>query len=63
MVAGEVVGLVADRDQNIVRMLVSVENWMLFVCTAGEYEAAKKENMDPDCIGFRREANGQHENR
>lgn len=28
---------------------------MLFVCTAGEYEAAKKENMDPDCIGFRRE--------
>ena len=55
MTAGHILTLISDRDQIIKRALISVENDVFFVCKPEEFEAAKRENRDPVCIGFRRE--------
>jgi len=47
--------ILADRDEVITRTVVSVENDMYFVCKKEEFEAARRENREPVCIGFRRE--------
>jgi len=55
------VKLLADRDEVITRTLVSVENDVYFVCKIEEFEAAKRENRPPTCIGFRREYVLEHD--
>jgi hypothetical protein len=45
----------ADRGEVLERVLVSVENGVCFVCKREEYEAARLENREPVCIGFRQE--------
>ena len=55
MIAGQQVKLIADRDEVITRTIVSVDNDVYFVCKSEEFEAAKMENREPICIGFRRE--------
>jgi len=47
--------LVADRDEIIRRVLLSVDNDVYFVCKREEFEAAQREGRDPVCVGFRRE--------
>lgn len=49
------VTVIADKDEVLSRVLVSVENDVYFVCKPEEYQAAKKEGREPVCIGFRRE--------
>lgn len=49
------VNVVADKDEILNRVLVSVENNVYFVCRPEEFEAAAKEGREPVCIGFRRE--------
>ncbi len=49
------VTVVADKDEVLKRVLVSVENNVYFVCRPEEFEAATKEGREPVCIGFRRE--------
>jgi hypothetical protein len=55
MTEGEKVAVIADKDEVLNRVLVSVENGVLFVCKLEEFEAAKREGREPACIGFRRE--------
>ncbi len=55
MTAGQVLTLVSYNDVVITRRLVAVENGLLFVCKNEEFEAAKRENREPVCIGFRPE--------
>ena len=49
------VTLLSHNDVVITRVLVSVENDMLFVCKREEFDAARRENREPVCIGFKRE--------
>lgn len=55
MTAGELLTLVSDGDVIIQRTLVSVENDLVFVCKEDEFQAARRENREPTCIGFRQE--------
>ena len=55
MTTGELLTLRADRGEVINRVLVSVENGVCFVCKPEEFEAAKREQREPICIGFRPE--------
>ncbi len=55
MFVGHEVSVIADKDEVLKRVLVSVENNVYFVCKAEEFEAATKEGREPVCIGFRRE--------
>lgn len=55
MIEGKSVTLMADKDEVLNRVLVSVENDVYFVCKPEEYQAAAREGRDPVCIGFKRE--------
>jgi hypothetical protein len=55
MTAGKVLTIIADRNEVIKRMCISVENCVYFVCTVEEYMSSQLERRDPVCIGFRRE--------
>jgi hypothetical protein len=55
MIAGQLLTVVADGDEIISRVLVSVENGVYFVCKREEYEAAKAQDREPVCIGFKKE--------
>jgi len=55
MAVVQTVTLQADRGEVIIRVLVSVENGVYFVCRIEELEAARREQREPVCIGFRRE--------
>ncbi len=55
MTVGQVLTLISDKDTIIERRLVAVENGLLFVCKNEEFEAARREQREPVCIGFRPE--------
>lgn len=55
MTEGKVINLIAYSDDVIQRRIVSVENGVYFVCKGDEYEAARREDREPVCIGFRPE--------
>jgi hypothetical protein len=55
MIVGNEVTLSSLGDVIIRRVVVSVENGMLFVCKREEFESAKREVRVPVCIGFRAE--------
>ena len=54
-IAGQLLTIVSYGDLIIQRKLVSVENGVYFVCKQEEYDAARQENREPTCIGFRPE--------
>jgi hypothetical protein len=49
------VSLLASGDEVISRVVVSVENGVIFVCKREEFELAERESREPVCIGFRKE--------
>lgn len=53
MTIGKEVSLQAYGGETLKRVLVAVENGVLFVCKRDEFEAAMREERDPICIGFR----------
>ncbi len=55
MITGQALKLISDGDIVITRRLVAVENGLLFVCKDEEYKAARQEQREPTCIGFRPE--------
>ena len=55
MTVGQVLKLISYQDVVIQRRLVAVENGLFFVCKEDEFEAAREERREPNCIGFRQE--------
>jgi len=55
VVVGTRLTVLSLGDVLIQRRLVSVENSVYFVCKDEEFEAAKSENREPVCSGFRSE--------
>jgi hypothetical protein len=55
MTIGQQVTLIDCHGNELNRILVSVENGVLFVCRREEYRSALQEHREPTCIGFRTE--------
>ena len=55
MKPGQQVTVSADRNETLTRVLVAVENGVYFVCKPEELEAAKREQREPVCVGFKKE--------
>ena len=55
MTEGTIVNLVDVSDSVIRRIVVAVENGVLFVCKEEEYRLAQLEQREPLAIGFRAE--------
>ncbi len=47
--------MVMDGDVVADRIVVSIGGGVFFVCKPEEFEAAKRENREPVCIGFKPE--------
>jgi hypothetical protein len=50
---GELVRVKAFGGKELIRRLVAVQRGTALICNDEEYQAAKKENREPDCVGFR----------
>jgi hypothetical protein len=52
MTVGANVSVEAYGGEILNRVLVAVENSVLYVCKRDEFEAAMRDHRDPVCIGF-----------
>ena len=52
---GDLVRLMGYNRQELVRRLVAVNGDILLICREEEYEAARRQQRDPVCVGFRRQ--------
>lgn len=50
---GELVRVRAFGGKELIRRLVAVRQGIALVCNDEEYQAARKDNREPTCIGFR----------
>lgn len=53
MTNGKQVSLIAHGGKTIIRTLVAVEDAYLYMCKKEEYEKARIEEREPECVGFR----------
>jgi hypothetical protein len=55
MTVGKQVSVIQFDGSVIDRVLVAVENGYFYVCKLEEWNAARKQQREPTCIGFRAE--------